>query len=152
MRIFSFRKPIVINGENIVINDLAFNHKYKKEKNCLIVVGKIKDCTISYRAVYDLNGKFMFLKLYKHKRLCALVSWKQEYDIEDVETINKDGNRNIVTSKYLSTAKIQHKLVEKSFYTCVNNEVHNKVFRLTDGKWTSEGDFPKSHLAYWISQ
>ena len=93
----------------------------------------------------------MFVKLYKHQHSIVLVCWKQEYDTDTVETINKDGNRIIVTSKYLSTATVEHKLVEKTFYTCVNGDAYQKVFRLTaKEKWTSEGEFPKKHFHYWI--
>ena len=152
MKIFSFKKPIDFKGENIVINDLARNHKYRKENQYFVVEGKSEDCKIEYTAFYNLEGEFQFVKLHKHQHLSALVCWKQEYDIQTIEKINKDGNSIIVTSKYLSTSMFEHKLVEKSFYTCVENEIHQKVFRLTNEKWTSEGKFPQKYFLYWISK
>lgn len=150
MKLFSFKKPVEFKGENIVINDLARNHSYKVENQYLVVEGKSEACKNTYKAFYDLKGNFLFVKLYKHQHSIVLVCWKQEYDTDTVETINKDGNRIIVTSKYLSTATIEHKLVEKSFYTCVNDEAHQKVFKLSNNKWSADGEFPKEHFLYWI--
>ena len=152
MKTFSFKSPIIINGDEIKINDLARNHNYKKENQNLVVEGKSEDGKIGYRAFYNLEGDFLFVKLYKHNRQRALLPWKVEYDIETVEKIDKYDNRIIVTSKYLSTSMFEHKLVEKTFYTDVNSETYKKVFRFIDGKWTSEGMFPKDHFRYWISK
>jgi hypothetical protein len=118
----------------------------------LVVEGKSADGEIGYRAFYNLEGDFLFVKLYKHNRQHALLPGKVEYDIETVEKVDKYDNRIIVTSRYLSTSMFEHKLVEKTFYTNVNSETYRKVFRFIDGKWTSEGMFPKDHFRYWISK
>ena len=64
------------------LNSLAYHGRR-------IIIGKSADGKIGYRAFYNLEGDFLFVKLYKHNRQRALLPWKVEYDIETVEKIDK---------------------------------------------------------------
>ena len=150
MKLLSFKKPIKFEGQNIVINDLARNHKYKKENQHLIVEGESDNRKIYYKAFYNQKGEFEFVKMYKHQHLWVMVSWKQEYDIHTVEKMDKEGNSILIRSKYLSTSTDEQKLIEKSFHSRIGNENHQKVFKLVNNQWTSEGDFPKKHFQHWL--
>ncbi|MBE6444170.1 MAG: hypothetical protein E7020_05855 [Alphaproteobacteria bacterium] len=151
MKIFSFKKAVSFKDENIVINDLAYNHKYQRENQYLVVEGRDSNYKNSYKAFYDHDGYFWFVRLFKHQHSVVTVSWKEEYDVDTIERIDKWGNRLIVTSTYLSTDSFNHKLVEKSFYSSINNEICRRVFKLNGNKWETEGNFSKIHFRYWLA-
>ena len=150
MKIFSFRKPVLFKGDEIKINDLSRNHNYRKEGERLVVEGV--EGLRTYKAFYNLNGKFLFIKIYSHEKLKALLPWKLEYDIEKVEKIDSFGNRVLVVRKYVSTSSITHKLCEISFSSDLYADSFNRKFVLENGKWSSKGEFPKSHLYYWMTR
>ena len=148
MKIFSLFKPVSFKGDDVKINNLALNHKYCKEGQYLIVEGS--NGLTTYKAFYNQEGKFLFIKLCKHERRKALLTWKLEYDIEKVEKIDHSGNRLLVIRKYVSTSMVTHQLREISFNSVIGNESYRRKFVLEKDKWVSSGQFPKEHFGYWL--
>jgi len=150
MKILSFKKPVSFTNGQVVVEDLALNHHYKKEKDLLTVEGKDEKNNITYKAVYNSRGKFLFIKLKTSSHSVALLSWRQEYDTETVEKIDKEGNSFCEVSVYSTTDTWKHKLVKRSFTSKLRGEEVTKTFFIKKGEIRTEGDFPRMHFSYWI--
>lgn len=149
MKIISFKKPITFQDGSVVVNDLAYNHSYKKENQFLVVEGKDKVSGKTYKAFYSLKGEFLFIKLREISRRKMLVCWREEHEDNVVEILDKDGNSLVVSSLYITTNTISNKLVKKSFCSHINGEKSEKTFTLNGKKWTVAGDFSRKHFIYW---
>ena len=149
MKLYSFKKPISFKNGCVVVNALAYNHKYKKQDQFLVVEGKDELLDKTYKAFYSHKGDFLFIKLYQSQYRKMLVCWKEIYNEDTVEILDKEGNSLVVFSSYLSTNTVSNKLVKKSFSSLINNEKCEKTFMLEKNKWHSVGCFDKLHFAHW---
>ncbi len=134
-----------------MINDLALNHRYKKTKRWLIVQGFNEASKSYYEAFYSLKGEFCFIRLRRSEHGIAQVPWRQDYDTYIVEKIDWLGNSLTKVNTYATTKDHPHRLIEKIFTSVINDKKVEKKFKFTDGKLSSEGEFPKFHLRYWIN-
>lgn len=151
MKLFSFKPAVSFENGNIVLNDLAKNHPYQKKGCWLIVEGFDESSQVHYEAFYSLKGEFRFIHLRKSKHTFALVPWKQQYDVYMFQKIDWLGNSYTRTDKYSTTNEHSSRMVERTFTSTVNNQKVEKKFTFTNGKISSEGNFPKAHFHYWIN-
>ena len=152
MKIFSTKKPVSIVGDQIEINDLALNHKYKSEGLYLTVDGKDSSTPErTYKAYYNKKGKFCYVRVRKQERSKALLPWKVEYLNVTLEKIDSKGNYFITTSVYLTTDKVKKKLVRKTFKLGFEGAESAVEFELSD-KWCSKGHLDRRHRAYWLKE
>ena len=96
MKLFSFKKPVVFEGERLIVNDLALNHSYKKQGAYMVVEGYDKSTKTIYKAVYDSIGQFLFVKLKRTSHSVSLLSWKQEYDTEFIQKLDENGKYIVI--------------------------------------------------------
>ena len=155
MKLFTFKKPVSFGANNIEINDLSYNHKYKPEGKYLVVEGEESSCLKrSYKAYYDKRGKFSYVVVRRQEKSKAMLCWKQEYRTEYVERINRQGNRILTISVYMTTDTVEDKLIRKSFVSEVNGQgLCEIMFELnSEGKWCSKGHILPEHRKYWLTK
>ena len=54
MKIFSFKKPVHFRDGQIVVEDLAYNHPYKRINDQLVIEGYDKETHWAYKVFFSL--------------------------------------------------------------------------------------------------
>ncbi len=152
MKIFSLKKAVSFTDGRIVLEDLAYNHPYKKNGNQLIIEGKDEESKWSYTVYYDLKGNLQLVILKRHNHSVFLVSWKDERDCYEVQKIKPNGDIFCETSVYQTTSKITNKLVSKAFTIVIAGKEEEKIFTLQNNKWISEGNISQEHRTEWLKK
>ena len=149
MKIFSFKKLVSFQDGKIVVEDLAYNHPYRKENDQLVSEGYDKETRWNYKVLFSLEGELKLVILDKHNFSKALLPIKKEYDIYETQKIKPNGDVFSVVSKYLTTSKIEKKLVAKSFLLQIGDKEQTKNFVLEDKGWRSEGNIAQELRLVW---
>lgn len=150
MKLFSRKKIVRFEGNQIFVEDLAYNHPYKKVGDELIVDGHDEGSKWDYTIHFTPKGQLKYIHLKKHSRSIAMVSWKEEYDLYEVQTIKANGDIFSVSSRFVTTYSEQHKLVSKVFYLCTNEITEKKEFIVKNGKLTSKGQISRERRLSWL--
>lgn len=150
MKLFSFKKAVSFRDEHIVLEDLAYNHPYKKVDNLLIVEGKDKETNFEYTVYYTPKGQLKLVILKKKSHSVMMVSWKEEFDTYEIQKIKPNGDTFIVNKCYRTTHKEKHKLVSKTFRFFSPEKKESKKFTLRENKWTSEGNISPESRSLWL--
>lgn len=150
MKIFSFKKPVTFCDGQIVVEDLAYNHPYKKINNQLVIEGYDKETQWFYKVLFSLKGELNLVILKKVQHSRALVSWKQKYEINEIQKIKPNGDVLSVVRKYITTSVIENKLIYQSFFLQIGDKKQSKNFTLDEGKWGSEGRISAEQRLAWL--
>ena len=129
MKLFSTKKAVSIQDGNVIIEDLAYNHPYKKENNMLVVKGK--DGDYSYKSFYSLKGDFLYIRLEKESHSHVLACFRKDVDLFEVIKIKNNGDTFSVLKKYETTQLYEKKLVETSFSLTVDGREECQTFGLS---------------------
>lgn len=153
MKLFSFKSPVSVKkGGQLSIRHLAYNHKYRKENDRLIVEGFLNGKKVTFKAFYTLKGKFEKIDLHLHYRNIVLLPLGLKQDVEKLERLLPDSSKLMVVKNYQTTATESRKPVLVSFISSIKEEHQKKTFRLTPKGWVSEGQFSKHHFKYWLNR
>lgn len=150
MKIFSFKKPVHFRDGQIVVEDLAYNHPYKRINDQLVIEGYDKETHWAYKVFFSLKGKLKLVVLNKVQHSIALVSWKQKYELREIQKIKPNGDVLSVVRKYITTSAVKNKLIYQSFLIKIGNMQQSKDFTLDNEKWVSNGNIPQEQRLLWI--
>lgn len=152
MKLFSMKRPVTFCDGQVKIEDLAYNHPYKKEGNHLVLKGADKQTKWDYTVLFNLKGELELVILKQHARSVALLPWKEEYDVYETLKIKPNGDILSRVCKYQTTSQVKHKLFSKSFSLHIGDDEQNKEFMLDNKGWRSRGDITIQHRQAWLCQ
>lgn len=150
MQLLSFKKPFSVGSDGVVINNLAYNHKYKRKGNHLVVEVFDPITNKNYQIFYSLNGIFEFVRVsFNHYYFASDDDLATHYVFE-TKILKSSGDYLLEKSDYV-VSDSQNKLQLKSrfFESAVDNETSQKEFLLDNGCWKAKGNIPKKHFAFW---
>lgn len=151
MKIFSSKKPVSFRDGHIVVEDLAYNHPYKKVGKQLVIEGRDEQSKWDYQVFYSLKGELQLVVLKKHTHSVILTCFKDEYDNYEVQKIKPNGDTFVITSSYQTTSCFTHKLVGKSFLLQLNGQEQSKKFTLQNRSWISENQISQDFRQSWLN-
>ena len=151
MKLLSFKKVVsFIDNDQIVVEDLALNHPYKKIKNKLVVKGYDEQTKWKYTVYFTLRGELEKVCLERHSRSIALLPWKQENDIYELQKIKANGDIFSVVTKFITTSRVEKQLVSKVFCLEINGEKQEKQFIFSDNNMISRGCITREQRLCWF--
>ncbi len=79
-----------------------------------------------------------------------MVSWKEEYDNEEVQKLKPNGDSFSECCRYLTTFREERKLVGKTFTFQSLNQKESISFVLRNDRWESEGQISQETRSSWL--
>lgn len=142
MKIFSFKKAVVVENGNFVVEDLAYNHKYtqiqKYGKNYLMVSGE------NYQCFYDLKGKFKFIEYtLKQKAHMMLLGSPVREKTTTVKQFSEGMMAVSKISDIIGSQKFQYQIIfEFQFPEKKYAVTYTRKERHGNSAWLREGELP----------
>ena len=150
MKIFSFKSLVSFNDRGIVVEDLALNHPYKRIGNELVANGYDEKTKWKYKIFFTLKGELKKICLERHSRSIAMLPWKEEFDVYELQKIKANGDIFSVVSKFITTSRVEHKFLSKVFCVVINGKEERKEFVLVNDKMTSSGSISLKQRQAWL--
>lgn len=151
MKQFSTKKPVSFRDGQIIVEDLAYNHPYKKINNQLVIEGYDKETQWTYKVFYSLEGELKLVVLNKVQHSYILEFFKKEYELREIQKIKPNGDVLSVVRKYVTTSAHKNKLIYQSFLLQIGNKQQNKDFILDGEKWETKGHISQQQRLAWVN-
>lgn len=151
MKLFSLKKPVSFHEGQIVVEDLAYNHPYKKVGEQLVIEGHDEQSKWDYQVYYSLKGELQLVVLKKHTHSVILTCFEDEYDNYEIQKIKPNGDTFVINSSYQTTSWFTHKLVGKTFLFQLNGQEQSMKFTRQNGSWISENQISHDIRQSWLN-
>ncbi len=147
LKIFSFQPPVIKNGEELIIDRLAYNHKKtiveKYGKEFYRFDGK------EFYALFKQNGKLALVETTTEHKSQAMLSWTLKYKTITKEKILSNGNSFAFIKVFETTDTYKDKLVKKIFAFYLGENKYILERREKNGEWITTETLPKGILTMW---